>query len=202
MNFKEFFEMKKFNILAAILLTAFFAFSANAQGRERFTGTVLFYSSAYNPRTVTTNFNLDITGKTSDQETRNYLNILKEDGQNEVLNAIDNTENGRFSIGSNVGVPVNVVRETDEKGDRKIFIVFKRWIQSSELRYGYRSTDYPFGVIELNIDPETGKGEGKYFAAARIKLKNKVSKTPTVEVENFATFPAKLLGVKSNRQRG
>lgn len=194
--------MKKFNILAAILLTAFFAFSANAQDRERFTGTVLFYSSAYNPRTVTTNFSLDITGSTSDQETQNYLNILKEDGQNKVLDVIDDTDNGRFSVGPNVGTAVNVVRETDENGDRKIFVVFKRWTQIGELRYSSRSLDYPFGVIELKIDGQTGKGEGKYIPAARIRFNSKKGSAPEIEVENFTNVPAKLMGVQSNRARG
>ena len=194
--------MKKFNVLGAILLTAFFAFSASAQGRERFTGTVVFTGSGLNTRTGTTDFTLDITGETSDTEAQNYLSILKKSGQEKVLDEIDDVDNGRFSVNQRVGIPVNVVRETDENGNRKIFVVFRRWMQFAELRGGYRSVDYPFGVIELKIDPQTGKGEGEYFAAARIRLKAKEGKTPTLEVENFATFPAKLIGVKSNRQRG
>lgn len=193
--------MEKINFLAAILLTAFFAFSANAQVRERFTGTVVFYGSGLNTRTGTTDFTLDIKGRTSDDQAQNYLNILKDDGQDKVLDAIDDVENGRFSVGPRVGVPVNVVRETDETGKRRIFIVFKRWMQFAELRNGFRSVDYPFGVIELNIDPQTGKGEGEYFAAAQIKWKAKEGKTPEIQVENFATFPAKLIGVQSTQQK-
>ena len=52
---------------------------------------------------------------------------------------------------------------------RRIYIVFERWLQFAELRGGYRSLDYPFGYIELNIDPATGNGEGTYIAAARIR---------------------------------
>lgn len=194
--------MKKLSFLTAILLTAVFAFSANAQGRETFTGTVVFYGSGLDTRTGSTDFRLDITGETSDGQTQDYLSILKNDGQKKVLNEIEDVEIGRFSVGPRVGVPVNVVRETDENGNRKIFVVFKRSIQFAELRNGYRSVDYPFGVIELSIDPETGKGKGEYFAAARLRLKSKEGKTPQLEVENYATFPAKLLGVSSSRPRG
>lgn len=201
MNFKEVFEMKKLNVLTAILLAAAFAFSANAQGRERFTGTLLYYGSGTNTRSGTTDFTLDITGETSDQQAQNFLSILKNDGQNKLLDAIDDSENGRFSVGPNVGTPVNVVRETTADGDRRIFVVFKRWTQFAELRYGYRSVDYPFGVIELRIDGRTGKGEGTYIAAAKIRWDSNDGKSPQVEIENFATFPAKLLAVKSNRQR-
>lgn len=202
MVLRSIYNMRKFHILTAILLTAFFAFSANAQGREQFTGMVVFYADAYNPRTITTDFKLYLSGETSDQEAQNYLNVLKRDGQEEVLDEIEGVENGRFSVGSNVGVPVNVVRETDENGDRKIFVVFKRWTQFREHRSSSRSLDYPFGVIELKIDSQTGKGEGRYIPAARIRFKNKKGKAPEIEVENFSNIPAKLLGVKSSRSRG
>lgn len=192
--------MRKFNILTAILLTALFAFGASAQSRERFTGTVLYYGSGANTRTGTTNFTLDITGETSDEQAKNYLNILKKDGQNKVLDAIDDQEIGRFSVNSSIGIPVNVVRENDSDGNRRIFIVFKRWTQFAELRYGYRSVDYPFGVIELRIDPRTGKGEGTYIAAARVRFDDDNGKSQ-VEIENFATFPARLLGVQSSRPK-
>jgi hypothetical protein len=65
-----------------------------------------------------------------------------------------------------------------------------------ELRGGYRSTDYPYGVIELFIDPRTGKGEGTFIAAARISWRtDKRTGQNSVEIENFATYPARLLGV-------
>ena len=195
--------MKKISSSAMILfltLGAFVSVSVNAQGKERFTGTVIYYGSGLSTRTVTANFTLDITGNTSDEQAQNYLSVLKNNGQDKVLDAIDDNELGRFSVGANVGIPVNVVRERVENGNRRILVVFRRWTQFAELRYGYRSLDYPFGVIELFIDPRTGKGEGTYIAAARIRWDSNGDKTPQIEIENFATFPARLLGVKSDRK--
>jgi hypothetical protein len=195
--------MRKTNILAAILILTFFTLAsanANAQSQERFTGTVIYYGSGFSTRTITATFTLDIKSYTSDELAQNYLNILKNKGQDQVLDAIDDNELGRFSVGKNVGVPVNVVREKDVDGNRRIFVVFKRWTQFAELRYGYRSLDYPFGVIELFIDPKTGKGEGTYIAAAKVRWDLNGDKAPQVEIENFATYPARLLGVKSNRK--
>ncbi|CAN5859487.1 hypothetical protein BH20ACI4_BH20ACI4_29810 [soil metagenome] len=197
--------MRKIHILIAILFSLLLTFATanvNAQGKERFTGTVIYYGSGQSTRTVTTQFTLDITGYTSDAQAKNYLNILKDKGQEKVLDAIDDTELGRFSVGANVGVPVNVVRERDSDGNRRIFVVFKRWTQFAELRYGYRSLDYPFGVIELFIDPKTNKGEGTYIAAARVRWDSDGDNgAPQVEIENFATYPARLLGVKSDRKQ-
>jgi hypothetical protein len=65
-----------------------------------------------------------------------------------------------------------------------------------EIRGGYRSTDYPYGVIEMYVDPRTGKGEGTFIAAARIRWRqDKKSGQYNIEIENFATYPARLLGV-------
>jgi hypothetical protein len=75
--------------------------------------------------------------------------------------------------------------------------VFRRWQSFGEVRGGYRSTDYPYGVIELYIDPNTGRGEGTYVAAAKIRWRqDRQSGQNTIEIENFATFPARLMGVR------
>lgn len=193
--------MKKLYLFSVSLLVMLFllagAGSSSAQDkpRQKFTGTVLIYGSGFNTRTVTRLFTLDINGQTSDSQAQNYLGVLQENGQEKLLDAIDNQDLGRFSIGPNVGVPINVVRESTVDGKQRIFVVFKRLKGFGELRGGYRSLDYPFGVIEMYVDPQTGKGEGTYIAAAQIRWKNDRGNAPTVEIENFATYPAKLLGV-------
>jgi len=74
--------------------------------------------------------------------------------------------------------------------------VFERWLQFAEVRGGYRSLDYPFGIIELFVDEKTGKGEGTYIAAAHIRWeKDKKTNQHKVDIENFATYPAKLTDV-------
>lgn len=192
---------KLYNILAATFSLALILFAvtaANAQVKETYTGTVLYYGSGFDTRTVTTQFTLTINRYTPDDEAENYLNILKNDGQDSLLKAISNKDVGRFSVGANIGVPVNVVRETTIDGKSRILVVFQRWTQFAELRYGYRSLDYPFGYIELMIDESTGKGEGTYIAAAKIRFDSydKSSDMTNIEVENFATYPARLLQVR------
>ena len=182
--------------LLLVFLTLCFSSKVNAQARETYTGTVVSYGTGFNTRTVTRTFTLTIDGKTSDSQAQEYLGILQSGGQDDLLKAISKQEVGRFSIGSNVGVDVNVAYETVSGGQRRIHIVFERWMQFAELRGGYRSVDYPFGYIELNIDDATGKGDGTYIAAAQIRWrKDKRSDQYQVEIENFATYPARLMGV-------
>jgi hypothetical protein len=186
-----------FGVICLTFFALIFAANTNAQGKQVFTGTVLSYGTGANTRSVTRTFTLTINGQTSDSLAQEYLNTLQSGGQDDVLAAIKKQDLGSFSVGANVGVTINVVRESVEGNTRKIFIVFERWTQFAEYRGGYRSLDYPFGVIELTIDEKTGKGEGTYIAAAQIRWKkDKKTNGYQVEIENFATYPAKLLGVQ------
>lgn len=192
--------MNRFHIFFGLLLLTFVFISCVSVARgqqEIYSGTLISYGSGFRTRTITTNFQLNITGQTSDAKAQNYLDILREDSQRDLLNAIEKDDLGRFSVSSNVGVPINVVRESTVDGKRRVFVVFQRWTQFAELRGGYRSLDYPFGVIELFIDPATGKGEGTYIAAAKIRWDvDKKTNQQQVEIENFATYPARLIGVQ------
>ena len=81
--------------------------------------------------------------------------------------------------------------ETSESnGSRKIMILFERWMNLYELRYGARSADYPFSYVELIVD-RNGRGEGTFIPAARVRFKNN-----QVEVENFGIYPARLSAVR------
>jgi len=199
---KRFYFSYGFVFLCFALLFAASETYGQRAATETYTGTVLYYGSGFNTRSVTRNFTLNLTGQTSDTQAQGFLQTLQEGNQDDLLKAIQKQELGRFSVGANVGVPLNVVRESVVDGKRRIFIVFERWTQFAEVRGGYRSLDYPFGVIELSVDERTGKGTGTYIAAAKIRWNyDEKQKQYQVEVENFATFPAKLLGVTVRNNR-
>lgn len=167
---------------------------AVSPGKETYTGTVISIGGQRSGASNT--FSLIINGQTSDEQAKQYLSVLQADGQDGLLKAGGKENLGSFSVGAQLGRTINFVRETQVEGRRRIFIVFERWMQFAELRGGYRSTDYPFGVIELFVDDATGKGEGTYIAAARIRWDvDRKTERSQVEIENFATFPAKLMGV-------
>jgi hypothetical protein len=197
--------MKKIFVLA--ILSVFFSAvgftseaAAQQAGQETFIGTVLSYGTGLNTRSDTRSFTLRINNQTSSQQAQKFLGVLQESGQDDLLETINNEDLGNFSVGAQLGRTLNVVRESTVDGKRRIFIVFERWTQFAEARGGYRSLDYPFGVIELYVDPRTGKGEGTYIAAAKIRWTyDKKREQSQVEIENFATFPAKLLGVQLSK---
>lgn len=168
-----------------------------AQNRtEEYTGNIISYNG---PRVETGNFTLRINSLTTDEQANRNLSILQSDGQDKLLSTVNKENVGTFSVNNGLARTVNVARETQVDGKTRIFAVFERWQGFAEIRGGYRSIDYPFGVIELMIDPATGKGDGTFVAAAQVRwITDKKTNGNKIEIENFATYPAKLVNAKAN----
>ena len=171
--------------------------STSAQSTtQEITGTLIGFDG---PGARMASFTLRIKSLTSDEQANQNRAILQEGGQDKLFNAIKKEDVGTFSVGSQLARTINVVRESQIDGKTRIFVVFERWLQFAEVRGGYRSLDFPFGIIELWVDEKTGKGEGTYIAAAHIRWeKDKKTNQYKVDIENFATYPAKLTNVKMN----
>jgi hypothetical protein len=192
-------KIRNTSALFALTLCFLTAVTVIAQpAKEAYTGTILSYGSGSNARTATSSFTLSINGSTSDEQANRFLKLLQDGGQADLLNGIRNEDLGTFSVNGNLARTVNIVRTVQIDGKTRVHIAFERWTQFAELRGGYRSLDYPFTYIELMIDPTTGKGEGTYIAAAQIRWKkDKDASGYHVEIEDFATFPARLLNVRA-----
>lgn len=163
--------------------------------KEVYTGTIVNMSG----RTVSTGFTLNITGKTSNEEAQKYLSMLASEGQDDLLKVLRKNKLGFVSATGTTGRDLLVVRDLQVEGKRRVIAVFERWIKFGEARGGYRSLDYPFGILEIFFDAK-GKGSGTYIGAAQIKIvRDKKSEQLKLEIENFGTFPAKIMGVM---QRG
>lgn len=191
-------HIKVILILAAMVLGA--AAVANAQSGQTFTGTIVSYGSRAYTGLRTGNFTLTVNSWTPEDKAQRFLGLLQESGQDRLLDAIKHEDVGSFSVNNGLSRTVNVARQTNANGKILIRAVFERWEQFAEIRGGYRSLDYPFGYIELTIDPVTGKGTGQYFAAAKIHWKDDKKNGWHIEVEDYATFPARLTNVKAGRR--
>jgi hypothetical protein len=179
-----------FSFLALALAT-----NAIAQ-RTTITGTVVIYGSGVNTRTTTSTFTLTLNGRTSPAEAQRLLGVLQNGGQSDLQNALQHNDLGRFSIGGHVGIPVEaVVVDKGTDGRTRLRAVMERWQGFGELWRGSRSLDYPFSYVEINIDPRSGNGDGTFIAAAQIRWRNNKGQNQ-VEIEDFGTFPGRLMGVK------
>ena len=153
------------------------------------TGTVYFISGRRPGLTLP--FTLIINRVTTADEVSRFNSALQAGKQDELLRTLSRTDAGRIQIGSNVGLPANAILINDEgNGRTKITVIYQRDIRFGELRRGARSVDYPFGYAEMYVG--RGDNEGMLIPAARIRLRD----GNTWEVEDFGTFPARLMGLR------
>ena len=177
-------------VFLATLVLLFFTPSINAQQPEVYTGTIVGVGGRLGG--VSRPFTLTLNGHTADGAARRAVAVLAEGGQDRLLSEIHNNNLGRFSISGQVGREINfVTEETMSNGDRKITILFERWLNIYEVRSGTRSADYPLSYIELIVD-RNGHGQGTFIPAARVRF----NKNNEVEIENFGIYPARLSGVR------
>ena len=107
------------------------------------------------------------------------------------MRSLSRLDAGRIEVGTGVGVHANAIIRTDDgEGRTKLTVLYQREVRFGELRYGARSADYRFGYAELHIG--RGENEGMLIPAARVRLRD----SNTWEVEDFGTFPARLMGLQ------
>ena len=183
---------------AALVLLG--TYSVSSQGKDKkksdfkevYTGTLM----ATNGPMRTTSFNLSIKDYTPDDVAQGYLSMLVEGDQFDLLKKIQDLDLGFMSAHGSLGRRLLIVRKHQlPDGKARIVAAFERWQTFAEVRGGYRVSDYPFGLIDITIDAN-GKGNGTFIAACQVDM-NKDKKTGKykLELENYGTFPNKVMGV-------
>ena len=185
---------KRLRFLILFACCSMLSVSAVAQEKpekEVYTGTIVSMSG----RTTSVSFTINIDGKTTDEEAQQYLSLLATQGQDDLLKVLRKNKLGFLAATGQVGRDLLVVRDTQADGARRLVVVFERWIRMFEVRGGYRSEDYPFAIAEIFFDAK-GKGTGTFIGAAQIRIvRDKKTEHLKLEIENFGTFPAKIMGV-------
>jgi hypothetical protein len=152
------------------------------------TGTAYFVGGRTAARSLS--FRLIINRFSTPQEVEQLNSALKSGGQDDLLSALSGMSAGRIQIGTGVGLTANAITATQSEGRTKITVIYQRNIGFGELRYGSRSQDYKFGYAELYVG--RGENEGMLIPAAHIRVRE----GNTWEVEDFGTYPARLMGLQ------
>lgn len=166
---------------------------AQAQSdRQIITGTAYGIGGRFGGRSRP--FRLIANNYTAPNQVRELNDALQRGGQDELLRVLSDMDAGRISIGSGIGVQANaIIADPWQNGGTKLTVFYERNVSFFELRYGTRSQDYRIGYAEIFLD-RNGRGEGTLIGAARVRLRN----GNTWEVEDFGTFPARLIGLRSS----
>jgi hypothetical protein len=136
--------------------------------------------------------NVYITGWTTDQQVKDYISTLKENGPDGLVKAMEKTDDvGRLSPTGFVGSGFRFARyRPTANGGLHIVMVTNRPMSFGEVYRGNRSTDYQFGIVVLDVDKD-GKGTGKLAPVCKIKF----NKKNELEIENFGQKPFRLANV-------
>lgn len=188
---------RKTSLLLATLLvfgsTVFYpdtiASAQDAFAGRTITGSAYFMGGRRPGRTLP--FRLIVNRLSNPDEVQQLNAALQSGGQDGLMKVLSRMDAGRIEVGTGVGVPANVILSTtDGEGRTKLVVLYQREIRFGELRYGARSSDYRFGYAELYLG--RGANEGMLIPAARVRLRD----GNTWEVEDFGTFPARLMGLQ------
>ncbi len=187
---------RKVSLLMVLLLTVVSLFPGSKAAAQddpyvgrTITGTAYFIGGRRPARSLP--FTLIINQITTPEEVSRLNASLQSGGQDELLRTLTRMKAGRIQIGTGIGIPANAIIRTDQgDGRTKLTVLYERNLQFGELRFGARSTNYRFGYAELYVG--RGENEGMLIPAAYIRLRD----GNTWEVEDFGTFPARLMGLR------
>ncbi len=149
------------------------------------------------PAGATRNVTIYIDSYSTEQEAQQLDAISRSGGQDALLKALEKMKPiGRIEREGTVSFyDFKLIISTPTPTGRRIIAVTDRPMGFREEAFDTRSTEYPFGILQLDLkDDKKGKeeGEGTLIYAAQIKDLN----LDALNVENFSVDPVKLLGVR------
>jgi hypothetical protein len=202
----------RIKIIATLCLLACVALSvpagatpaANSDDKEA-SGKETFSALAYLPTGIgpsvrgsgaTADVTINIESYSSDQDAQELQAILLDGGPNALLKALEKMKTiGRIErVGTISFYDFKFISSTPTATGRRIFALTDRPIGFLEAYLASRSTDYKFGILQLDLrDDKKGKeeGVGTLIYAGQIKVLN----GNNVEIENFGIEPIRLEGV-------
>ena len=186
-------KTRNLKLAAAFLLTQISFVVGQSEQSERYAGRTITgtaYFMGGRTRVPTRQFRLIVNRYTTQQEVSQLNSALQSGGEDDLLRVLSKMSAGRIEVGTGVGVIANAIIATENEGRTKLTVLYQRNLGFGELRYGTRSTDYKFGYAELYVG--RGVDEGMLIPAARVRLRD----GNTWEVEDFGTYPARLMGLK------
>lgn len=193
-------------LLACLALTVPAGVISAANNDKKGSGKETFSALAYLPGGIgpsmrgsgaTADMTINIESYSSDQDAAQLQAILLDGGPNALLKTLEKMKTiGRIERVGTVGFyDFKFIRSTPTSTGRRIFALTDRPIGFLEAYFASRSTDYKFGILQLDLkDDKKGreKGTGTLIYAGQIKVLN----GDNVEIENFSIGPIRLEGVR------
>lgn len=131
----------------------------------------------------------------SNAQRQRLADALREKGATGLLDAMqDLPEVGRMRTPNDIGYALRYADQQPlPEGGRRVVLATDRPIQFWETWNAARTLDYPFTLVELQLDKE-GRGTGKLSLAVKV-----IAKNGRVVLENWDSAPVNLNEVRTER---
>ena len=142
-------------------------------------------------------FNFTITKWSTQDDIKQLGGILKEKGQDALLDELKKLDAGRIRTLEDTGNPI-AVAEKWQKGDETVItLIAARQMKLFETKYRGRtnSTDYPFGFLQVKLNAKS-EGGGKLVAAAKIKYDKEKD---SVRLDPYGNGATPVINVRPNK---
>jgi len=177
-------------LLAIIVSVALATVEGQERKRESYAAVIVGTGGRIGGRTV--NLDIHIDNYTSDQQIQAYLVQLQEEGQDALRKTLEKVTVGRIAPAAATGTDLSIARVFQTEQGKVIRLVTARPVSFLEAYRSGRSMDYPFTIMELQLDKE-GKGEGSIMGGAKLKF----NKEGQLDIESYGNQYAKLVNVRS-----
>jgi hypothetical protein len=172
--------------LVALAAPALAAAAPSPQLPEDFTGVVVDLA-----KDSTVPITLHVDSYTTTDELRTLARALGEKGQRGVAAALAEIKpRGWIRVGDTLGFLVPVIREFETDGGTRVFAILDRPFPIFDQLQGTRSTDFPYGLLQLDLKTD-GTSNGQLIAAARALFGD----DGKITLESFGTKPYQVIGV-------
>src|SRR5215207_1986469 len=174
------------------LTAAIPAAQSNMPRPEKYTAFAVDTSNTA-PRANATTVDIQINRWSTDAERDQLLQVFRDKGQDALLSALQKLPVvGAIRTPGSLNYDIHFARQRAEaEGGRMIFLMTDRYIWAWEAMNRPRTIDYPFTLIQLQLDKD-GRGVGKASIATQITQEP----DGTIVLENFSNQPVMLNEVK------
>jgi len=137
-------------------------------------------------------FSFRINRYATDEEVNKLATLLREKGPDALRRTLEDEDMGRINPVGSVGNQIAVARKRSDGRDTVITIVTARIMPFVELYRNGRTTDYPFGFMQVKLN-DKGEGIGQIMAAAKIRFDKKKGH---YEIESYGNQYIKAVNIR------
>lgn len=185
-------SVKAFAILA-FLISAFSVVAQDNVPPEAYTGVAMGTGGGVGGKSIP--FDFRVKKYTTDEEVQKFAQLVKGQGTDALRRALEKEDNGRINAVGSTGNQIAIARKRQQGSDTIITIITARNMSFVELYRSGRTTDYPFGYLQVKLDTN-GKGAGQIMAAAKIRFDKKQGQ---YQIESYGNQYIKAVNVRPSK---